>query len=100
MVNFMLNNLRCPSCEGFDTGLEGAVLPLNLDGMIPRRDAGAVQRKAALLSLIFTGFLNYFGIEHFDKNAVVAEYDNALLDTNHIGGQPDAARLVGLQGIQ
>ena len=100
MVDFVLNDLRCPAGERLDARLELLVLPLHLDGLKPLHFPRAGQRQAALLRVIRRGLFDDHGVEHDHVLTNVVERNNALVDTDHIRRHAHTAILVRGEGVQ
>lgn len=101
MVNLMLNDLCCPTGEGFDTGLEFGSLPLNFYGLIAFTFTGsAEQRKATFFGIIRSCLFDNFGVEHHHICTFVIKYNNPLANANHIRRHTDTAILVRRQSVQ
>jgi len=101
VIHLVLNDLRCPTGKSLDAGLELLILPLNGDLFVPLAAAlASQQRKAALLCLIWIRPLGDLGVEHGHVAAVVLKADDALAHPDHVRSHPDAAVLVGDQGVQ
>ena len=100
MVDLVLNYLGGKAREGLDPSLELFVLPLNSYGAPAFGPARADKRQAALLGLIRVELFYYDGVEHDHVLSTVFKDYDALVDPDHICGQPDAAVLVGNERIQ
>lgn len=101
MVNFVLDNLGCPACEGFDSCLEFGCLPLHfytLKTLTLTRTTE--QRKAPFFRLIRVRFFDNFRVEHCHICTVVIKTDNALMHTNHIGSHTNTTLSIGNKGVQ
>lgn len=100
MVDFVLDNLGSPAGEGFEARLELLVLVSHLDALeafgLPQSGKG----QAPLFRLVRIGFLKDLRVEHDHIRPLIVKSDDPLVDADHIGRQPHAAVLVGLQGFQ
>jgi len=101
VVDLMLDDLGGPAGEGLDPGLEGLILPADLDLLKPLCFPGAAQQgQTALLSLIVTGGREDLRIQHHQVAALTVEGNDAFGHADHVGSHADAGIFVGSQGIQ
>ena len=99
MVDLMLDDLGCEALKDTRSGMERLILISNGDLPVSFCFSDACQRQTAFLCFVFSRFCGDLRVDHDHLHWTIAEYDDALLLTDHVGGHAYAAVLVGSQGV-
>lgn len=99
MIQFMLDNLGCKTCEG-----RGHLLPILIavayhNVLIASGWPAANQGQAGLLCLVGFGLADKNWIIHDQVTKAQADNDDPLLNPNHISRQTNTGILMGQQSV-
>ena len=99
MIQFMLDNLGCKTCEGHGYFLPVLIAVANHNVLIASGGPAADQRQTGFCCLIGFGLTNEDRVIHDQVTKAQADNDNPLLNPNHIGCQAYTGILMGQQGV-
>ena len=99
MVDLMLDDLGCEALKDTRSGIERLILISNGDLPISFCFSDTCQRQTAFLRFVFSRFCGDLRVDHDHLHWTIAEYDDALLFADHVGGHAHAAVQVGPQGV-
>ena len=84
MIDFMLDYLCRETIVFIMLWLEVLIQIINLNLFVPGAGPYAIQRKTALLCLIFSGLLGNNRIDHWENEWPHSHDNDLLLHTNHV----------------
>lgn len=99
MIDFMLNDLGCPTRKSFDMRDEIPILPANFDVLKTLCFSLAIQAQTAFFGFVTSGLRCDDRIEHFHERAFVVEDDDGFISANHVGRHADAFTGVSLKCV-
>ena len=99
MIEFMLDNLSCKTCEGRGLLLPILIAVANHNFLITGSRPAANQGQAGLLCLVGFGLADKDRVIHDQVTKAQTDNDNPLLDPNHISRQTNTGILMGQQSI-
>ena len=94
MIEFMLDNLSCKTCEGRGLLLPILIAVANHNFLITGSRPAANQGQAGLLCLVGFGLADKNWIIHDQVTKAQADNNDALLNPNHISRQTNAGVLM------
>ena len=99
MIEFMLDNLGCKTCEGRGHLLPILIAVANHNFLITGSRPAANQGQAGLLCLIGFSLADEDRVIHDQVTKAQTDNDDPLLNPNHISRQTNTGILVGQQGV-
>ena len=99
MIEFMLDNLSCKTCEGRGLLLPILIAVANHNVLIASGRPAADQRQTGFCCLIGFGLADEDWIIQDQVTKAQADNDNPLLNPNHISCQTNTGILMGQQGV-
>ena len=94
MIQFMLDNLGCKTCEGHGYFLPVLIAVANHNVLIASGGPAADQRQTGFCCLVGFGLADKNWIIHDQVTKAQADNNDALLNPNHISRQTNAGVLM------